>query len=58
MSNEKIERIISTYEPVEGMPGCVWINKKTKTYATIETLRSVYEDFYEKTGEIDEEPRL
>ena len=51
MSNELIERILATYEPVEDKPGYVWV-KKGYTYINLETLREVYEEqFSEGPGE-------
>ncbi len=45
MSKEKIERILATYEPVEGKPGCVWI-KKYDTYVKLDILREAYEEYF------------
>ncbi len=54
MSNELIERILATYEPVEGKPGYVWI-KKFDTYVKLDILREVYEEeFAEGAREKDE----
>lgn len=51
MSEELINRILATYEPVEDKPGYVWVSKG-KTYVNIEVLREAYEEqFSEGTGE-------
>ncbi len=51
MSDEMIERILATYDPVEDKPGYVWI-KKYETYVKIDILREVYEEeFAEKARE-------
>lgn len=47
MSNEKIERILAAYEPVEDKPGYVWVTKG-KTYVKIEVLRKAYEKYFLK----------
>ena len=47
MSHEKIERILSTYPPVEGKPGYVWVSKE-KTYVKIDVLREAYEEKFLK----------
>lgn len=47
MSNENIERILSTYEPVEGKPGYVWI-RKNSTYTKLDVLREVYEESFKE----------
>lgn len=49
MSNEKIERILSTYPPVEDMPGYVWVNKGT--YVKLSILREAYEEHFAEVGE-------
>ena len=43
MSEELINRILATYEPVEDKPGYVWVSKG-KTYVKIEVLREAYEE--------------
>lgn len=43
MSEELIERILATYEPVADKPGYVWVSKG-KTYIKIEVLREAYEE--------------
>ena len=58
MSNEMIERILSTYEPVEDKPGYVWI-KKCETYVKLDILREAYEEeFTEKAHERSDEELL
>lgn len=53
MSKELIERILATYEPVEGKPGYVWV-KKYDTYVKLDILREAYkEEFAEKAREKD-----
>lgn len=50
MSDEKIERILATYEPVEGKPGYVWVNEDT--IIKLDMLRQAYEEnFREKSHE-------
>ena len=46
MSQEKIERILSTYKPVEGKLGYVWISKDT--IVKLDILREVYEEQFAK----------
>lgn len=56
MSNEKIERIIKTHPPVEGMPGYVWFSKPNNQIVKIETLRKAYEEYFaERTNERKED---
>lgn len=51
MSEELINRILATYEPVEDKPGCVWVTKG-KTYVKIDVLREAYEEqFAERAKE-------
>lgn len=45
MSAEQIERILSTYRPVEGKPGYVWI-QYGKSYVKLQTLREAYEEYF------------
>lgn len=52
MSQEKIERILATYKPVEGRPGYVWVG--VNTYTKLDTLREAYEEYFsehEETGD-------
>lgn len=49
MSNDKIERILSTYEPVDGLEGYVWI-KEGHTYIKKEILKEVYEEYLRNEG--------
>lgn len=50
MSNEKIERILATYKPVNDKPGYVWVTPGN-TYVKIETLREAYEEHFQKAQE-------
>ena len=43
MSDELINRILATYQPVEGMPGYVWMSRANNTIVKIEVLRQAYE---------------
>ena len=55
MSNDNIERILATYEPVEDKPGYVWVSKANNTIVKIEVLREAYEEqFAEKAREKNE----
>lgn len=55
MSEDLIERILATYEPVEGRPGYVWMNKANNTIVKIDVLRAVYKDEFQKEAhEIDD----
>lgn len=45
MSSEHIERILSTYRPVEDKPGYVWV-EYGMTYVNLQTLREVYEEYF------------
>lgn len=49
MSNDKIERILSTYEPVDGLEGYVWIQKGS-TYIKKAILKEVYEEYLRNEG--------
>lgn len=54
MSEELINRILATYEPVENKPGYVWMSKANNTIVKIEVLREAYEEqFAEKAREKD-----
>ena len=54
MSDEKLERILATYPPVEGKPGYVWFNKKLNQIVKLETLREAMEEHFQKgAGEIN-----
>lgn len=44
MSDEKIERIIATYRPVEGKPGYVWIG--ANAIVKKEILKEVYKEHF------------
>ena len=43
MSDELINRILATYQPVEGMPGYVWMSRASNRIVKIEILREAYE---------------
>lgn len=50
MSDDKIERILATYKPVEGKPGYVWLG--ADTIVKLQVLREAYEEhFAERSGE-------
>lgn len=49
MSDEKIERILGTYKPVEGLEGYVWV-EEGNTYVKKEILREVYEELLRNEG--------
>ena len=53
MSKEKIERIIATYEPVEGRPGYVWFSKQNLQIVKIDVLREALQEYMEG-GDLDE----
>lgn len=54
MSEELINRILATYEPVEDKPGYVWVSKGNNTIVKIEVLREAYEEqFAERAREKD-----
>lgn len=44
MSDEKIDRIIATYKPVNGRPGYVWMG--VKTIVKEEILREAYKEYF------------
>ena len=48
MSEELINRILATYQPVEGKPGYVWMSKANYTIVKIEVLREAYEEYFAK----------
>ena len=48
MSQEKIERILSTYPPVEGKPDYVWVN--SDSYVELKLLREMYEEHFAEVG--------
>ena len=50
MSKEKIDRILSTYPPVEGKPGYVWLNKRDKSIVKLDVLREAYEEYFAEKG--------
>lgn len=54
MSEDKIERILATYRPVEDMPGYVWINYGS-SYVKIDVLREAYEEHFKEIGEKKDE---
>lgn len=45
MSDDKIERILATYKPVEGLEGYVWL-VEGNTYVKLEILRELYEEYF------------
>lgn len=47
MSNEKIERILATYEPVDNKPGYVWV-RKGESYVELDILREAYEEHFKE----------
>ena len=53
MSNEKIERILATYPPVDGKPGYVWFSEQNLQIVKLEVLREVMEEHF-KGGRLDE----
>lgn len=54
MSDEIINRILATYDPVEGKPGYVWMSRANNTIVKIEVLRQAYEEqFAERAREKD-----
>ena len=52
MSQDKIEKILATYKPVEGRPGYVWVTQDS--IAELKVLREIYEEHFGKVGEIDD----
>lgn len=44
---EKIDRILSTYKPVDNMPGYVWFDNDSVIKLAL--LREVYIEMFEKT---------
>lgn len=42
MSDDKLEKILATYKPVEGKPGYVWLDKNN--IVKLEIIREVYEE--------------
>lgn len=48
MSNEKIERILATYQPVEGKTGYVWMSENT--IVKLDILRQIYEEEFAEKG--------
>lgn len=46
MSEDKIERILATYEPVEGKPGYVWFSKENNTVIKLSVLREAYKEHF------------
>ena len=56
MSDELIDRILATYQPVEGKPGYVWMSRADNTIVKIEVLRQAYEkQFAEGAREKDKQ---
>ena len=54
MSDDKIERILSTYPPVEGRPGWVWFSKHD--ICKLEDLREAYKELFQKgSHEVDDD---
>lgn len=59
MSEDKIERILATYEPVEDKPGYVWVSKFNNTIVKLNVLREAYEEhFAEKAREKEEQDSI
>lgn len=48
MSDDKIERILATYRPVEGRQGYVWMSDNTIVKVSI--LREIYEEEFKGKG--------
>ena len=52
MNEEKVEFFIKNiFEPVEGKPGYVWLNKRKFAIISIETLRKALNDVYKAESE-------
>lgn len=54
MSEDKLERILATYEPVEGKPGYVWFSKRNNQIIRLDILREAYIESF-SVGEIKRE---
>lgn len=52
MSDEKVERILASYKPVEGRPGYVWVSHDS--IAELKIVREIYEEYFGKVGEVDD----
>lgn len=54
MSDDKLERILATYPPVDGKPGYVWFSKANLQIVKLEVLREAMQEYFEKGSVGDE----